>query len=111
MRFFEFKDIETKLDEAQKLQWSQFSKKGRLDANRQTFINKIKSNQLFPLENGQQVVIDNTDENINAVMNWNGGRAPKLTGRYQGKPEPVTIPVNEILKTAEFGGMAAGEGD
>ena len=111
MRFFEFKDVETKLDEAQKLQWSQFSKKGRLDANRQTFINKIKSNQLFPLENGQQVVIDNTDENINSIMNWNGGRAPQLTGRYQGKPEPVTIPVNAILKTAEFGGMAAGEGD
>jgi hypothetical protein len=111
MRFFEFKDIETHLDEAQKLQWSQFSKKGRLDANRQTFINKIKNNELFSLENGQSVVLDNTEENINAIMNWNGGRAPKLSGRYQGRTEPVTVPVNAILKTGEFGGMAAGEGE
>jgi hypothetical protein len=111
MRFFEFKDIEAKLDEAQKLQWSQFSKKGRLEANRQTFINKIKSNSPFPLENGQQFVVDNTDDNINAVINWNGGRAPALTGRYQGKPELITVPVNAFLKTGEFGGMAAGEGE
>ena len=108
MRFFEFKDVVT---EAQKLQWSQFSKKGRLDANRQTFINKVKSNQPFPLENGQLVIIDNTDENINAIMNWNGGRAPVLTGRYQGKTELVNIPVNSMLKTAEFGGMAGAPGE
>lgn len=111
MRFFEFKDVEQQINEAQKLQWLNFSKKGRLDANRQTFINKIKSNSPFPLENGQEVIIDNNDENINAVMNWNGGRAPILTGRYQGKPELVKVPVNSMLKTSEFGGMAAAPGE
>lgn len=111
MRFFEFKDVEQSLNEAQKLQWSQFSKKGRLDANRQTFINKIKGNQPFALENGQEVIIDNNEENINAIMNWNGGRAPVLTGRYQGKPELVNVPVNSMLKTSEFGGMSGAPGE
>lgn len=111
MRFFEFKDVEQQINEAQKLQWSQFSKKGRLDANRQTFINKIKNNSPFPLENGQEVIIDNNEENINAITNWNGGRAPILTGRYQGKPELVNVPVNSILKTSEFGGMSAAPGE
>lgn len=110
MRFFEFKEAEQSLNEAQTLQWSQFSKKGRLDANRQTFINKIKSNSPFPTEDGQEVIIDNNQENINAVLNWEGGRAPKLTGKYQGKPGLLTIPINSILKTAEFGGMAAAPG-
>ena len=108
MRFFEFRDV---VHEAQKLQWSQFSKKGRLDANRQTFINKVKSNEPFPLENGQLIVVDNNEENINAIINWNGGRAPVLTGRYQGKTELVNVPVNSMLKTAEFGGMAGAPGE
>jgi len=107
MRFYEFRQI----NEAQKLQWSQFSKKGRLDSNRQVFINKIKSNQPFPLENGQQIIIDNNEENINAIKNWNGGRAPVLTGRYQGKTELINVPVNSMLKTAEFGGMAGSPGE
>lgn len=111
MRFFEFRDVESQLDEAQKLQWTQFSKKGRLDANRQTFVNKIKNHSPFALVNGQEVIIDDNDENINAIMNWNGEKSPVLTGRYQGKPELVNVPVNSMLKTAEFGGMAAAPGE
>lgn len=111
MRFSEFKKTEQPLHESQTLKWDQFSKKGRLDANRQTFINKIKGNSPFPTNDGQEVIIDNNKENINAVLNWEGGRAPKLTGKHQGKPGVLTIPINSILKTTEFGGMAAAPGE
>lgn len=107
MRFFEFKDVQ--LPEgatAPTLQWTNFAKKGRLEANVTAFINKVTSNQLFPTLDGRFFVVDNTPENINLVRGWQGGTAPQVTGHYQGEPEQTRLGLNKMLKTTTFQGMA-----
>lgn len=112
MRFSEFRDIDlTEGATAPSLQWGQFSKKGRLEANVATFISKVKSGQPFQLLTGQQFVVDNTPENINLVQGWQGGTAPKLTGHMQGDAKAVAVGLNKFAKTSEFGGMAAAPGE
>jgi hypothetical protein len=113
MRFSEFKTVEQNILEgatAPSLQWGQFSKKGRLEANVATFIKKVENGEPFMLLTGQQFVVDNTPENLNLVRSWQGGTAPKLAGHMQGDPKAVLVGMNKFAKTQEFGGMAAGAG-
>jgi len=108
MRYSEFKIVEGAGPPA--LQWGNFSKKGRLEANVATFINKISSHSPFLLTTGQQFVVDDTPENKNLVQSWQGGIAPKVTGHIQGDSKTIPMGLNKFSKTNEFGGMAAEPG-
>lgn len=113
MRFNEFRDIEKLIEgaTAPTLQWTNFAKKGRLEANVAAFINKVQNNLLFPTLDGKQFVVDNTPENINLIKAWQGGTAPAVTGHYQGDPKQVTLRLNQFLKTKAFQGMAPEPGE
>lgn len=109
MRFSEFRDVEFLAEgaTAPTLQWTNFSKKGRLEANVAAFVGKVQANELFPTVDGKLFVVDNTPENINMVRGWQGEKpAPQVTGHYQGDPEQTTLGLNKMLKTQKFAGMA-----
>lgn len=105
MRFFEFKNI-YEGEKPPTLQWNNFAKKGRQEANVAAFIGKVQANELFPTVDGKLFVVDNTPENINLVRSWQGGAAPKVSGHYQGDPQQIALGLNNLLKTKKFQGMA-----